>query len=546
MKHWLKIIGILFAVLIVALIALPFLINVNSFRPKIESEASSALGRDVKLGNLSLSLWRGTVEADDIAIADDPAFSKTPFVKAHSLKIGVELLPLIVSKQVHVTELLLDKPEITLLKDAKGTWNFSNLGRAANKKPQESKSGESSTQNLSVAKLNVTDGKLTVGRTDSSRKFRVYDQVDITVTDFSPISSFPFVLKAQLPGGGDANLTGKAGPIPAEDAAKTPFEVAVKVANMHIGAYGFINPATGVDGLASFDGTLNSNGSHAKAVGTFTGEKLKMSPKGTPATRTVVIKHAVDVDLDKEAATLSQGDISIGKALAHLTGTVQAHGDSQVVNLKLNAPGMPIEELEAMLPALGIALPSGSQLKGGSLSLKLDVVGPADKLVITGPVQLSDSSLAGFNLGEKMGALSAFTGKAVSKPDTEIKNFSLDARVAPEGTKADNITLNVPAIGVITGAGTVSPDGALNFKMLANLSGGAVGGVTKVATAGSGKGGVPFAISGTSSNPQFVPDIGGVVGGVATGAVKEAAKAPGTAVSAPTKDVGGLVSKKNN
>ncbi len=545
MKHWLKIIGILFAVLIGALIALPFLINVNSFRPKIESEASSALGRDVKLGNLSLSLWHGTVEADDIAIADDPAFGKTPFVKAHSLKIGVELLPLIFSKQVHVTELLLDKPEIILLKDAKGTWNFSNLGGAANKKPQESKSGESSTQNLSVAKLNVTEGKLTVGRTDSSRKFRVYDQVNITVTDFSPISSFPFALKAQLPGGGDANLTGKAGPIPAEDAAKTPFEVAVKVANMHIGAYGFIGPATGIDGLASFDGTLNSNGSQAKAVGTFTGEKLKMSPKGTPATRTVVIKHSVDVDLDKESATLSQGDISIGKALAHLTGTVQAHGDSQVVNLKLNAPGMPIEELEAMLPALGIALPSGSQLKGGSLSLKLDVVGPEDKLVITGPVQLSDSSLAGFNLGEKMGAMSAFAGKAVSKPDTEIKNFSLDARVAPEGTKADNINLNVPAIGVITGSGTVSPDGALNFKMLANLSGGAVGGVNKVATAGSGKGGVPFAISGTTANPQFVPDVGGVVGGVATGAVKEAAKAPGTAVSAPNKAAGGLISKKN-
>src|SRR5208337_4386712 len=348
MKHWMKIIGIVFAVLVVTLIALPFLINVNSFRPKIEAEASSALGRDVKLGNLSLSLFSGTVEADDIAIADDPAFSKTPFVKAHRVKIGIELMPLIFSKQIHVTELLLEKPEITLLRDAKGTWNFSSLGGAANKKPAESKPGESSTPNLSVAKVNVT------------------------VTGFSGTSRFPFSLRAQLPGGGDAHITGEAGPISAEDAAKTPFEVAVKVNNMNIGAYGFIDPATGIDGLASFDGTLNSNGSQAKAIGTFTGVKLKMSPKGTPATRTVAIKHSVDVDLDKESATLAQGDISIGKAQAHLTGTVQTHGDTQVVNLKLNAPGMPVEELEAMLPALGIELPSGSQLKGGTLSLKLD------------------------------------------------------------------------------------------------------------------------------------------------------------------------------
>ena len=545
-KHWLKIIGIVVAVFVIVLVALPFLVNVNSFRPKIESEASTALGRQVKLGNLSLSIFSGTVEADDIAIADDPVFSQAPFVTAHSLKIGVELMPLIFSKQIHVTELLLDKPEITLLKDAKGTWNFSSLGGAANKKPAESKASESSTQNLSVAKLNVTDGKLTVGRTDSSRKFRVYDQVNITVTDFSATSKFPFSLKAQLPGGGDANISGAAGPINAADAAKTPFEVAVKVNNMHIGTYGFIDPATGIDGLASFDGTLNSNGSRAKAIGTFTGANLKMSPKGSPATRTVVIKHSVDVDLDKESATLEQGDISIGKAQAHLTGTVQTHGDTQVVNLKLNAPGMPIEELEAMLPALGIELPSGSQLKGGDLSLKLDVAGPMDKLVITGPVRLSETSLVGFNLGEKMGAMAAFAGKAVSKPDTEIKNFSLDARIAPEGSKADNINLDVPAIGVITGTGTVSSAGALNFKMLANLSGGAVGGVTKVATAGSGKGGVPFSISGTTSDPKFVPDVGGVVGGVATGAVKDVAKAPDAAVSAPTKAVGGLVSKKTN
>ena len=305
---------------------------------------------------------------------------------------------------------------------------------------------------------------------------------------------------------------------------------------MHIGAFGFIDPASGIDGLANFDGTLDFNGSHAKAVGTFTGTKLKLSPKGSPATKAVVIKHTVDVDLDKESGTLTQGDVAIGKAQAHLTGTFQTSGDTQIVKLKLNAPGMPIEELEAMLPPLGITLPSGSQLKGGTLSLNLDIGGSPEKLVITGPVKLSDSTLTGFDLGSKMGALSAFAGKAVSKPDTEIHNVSLDARVAPEGTKADNINVDVPAIGVITGAGTVSSAGALDFKMLADLHGGMVGGVTKVASVGSGTGGVPFAIKGTTSNPSFVPDIGGVAGGVAKGAVQGVAVAPTSAI--------GLVGKK--
>lgn len=77
-KRWLRIAGIVIAMLVALLIALPFLINVNSFRPKIEAEASNALGRQVKLGDLSLSVLSGTVGVQDISIADDRAFSKSP------------------------------------------------------------------------------------------------------------------------------------------------------------------------------------------------------------------------------------------------------------------------------------------------------------------------------------------------------------------------------------------------------------------------------------------------------------------------------------
>jgi len=205
-----------------------------------------------------------------------------------------------------------------------------------------------------------------------------------------------------------------------------------------------------------------------------------------------------------------------------------------------------VDELEAMLPAMGVVLPSGSQLKGGTLSAELGITGPLDKLVITGPVRLANTQLANFDLGSKLGALAAFAGKSVSNPNTSIQNASLDARVAPEGTKADNINLDVPAIGVITGGGTVSPEGALAFKMLADLHGGMVGGLSKVATAGSGKGGIPFAIEGTTSSPKFIPDVGGVVGGLAAGALGDVAKGqiPGANVNNLTNSLGGLLGKK--
>jgi AsmA protein len=193
---------------------------------------------------------------------------------------------------------------------------------------------------------------------------------------------------------------------------------------------------------------------------------------------------------------------------------------------------------------MGVVLPSGSQLKGGTLAADLAIAGPLDKLVITGPVRLSNSQLANFDLGSKLGALSAFAGKSVSNPDTSIQNASLNAHVAPEGTKADNINLNVPAIGVITGAGTVSPSGELAFKMLADLHGGMVGGFSKVAGASSGNGGVPFAIEGTTSNPKFIPDIGGVVGGLVKGEVGNVAKGQIPGANSVTKDLGGVFRKK--
>jgi AsmA protein len=261
----------------------------------------------------------------------------------------------------------------------------------------------------------------------------------------------------------------------------------------------------------------------------------------------VTIKYAANVDLERQAGTISQGDVAIGKAISHLTGGFQTQGQTQVVNLRFHAPGMPVDELEPMLPALGVALPSGSKLQGGTLSAELGITGPVSGLVITGPVRLANAQLAGFDLGSKLGALSAFAGKAASSRDTSIENASLNARVAPEGTRADDINLTVPAIGAITGAGTVSPAGALDFKMTAKLSGGVAGGLTKVAGVGGGNGGsVPFSIKGTTSQPTFVPDVAGVAEGLAGGALGNAVGKTGATkgASAATSALGGLLGKK--
>jgi len=544
----LKIIGIVVVLLLLVAITLPFLINVNSFRPKLESALTEALGREVKVGNLSLSILSGSVSAEDLSIADDPAFSKDPFVRAKSLKVGVEVMPLIFSKTLHVTDITLDKPEIALLRDASGKWNFSSLGnKSAAAKPAPA-SGPSSTPDLSVSKLDVKDGRLSVNRANSSIKPHVYDDVDISVRDFSPKSQFPFTISANLPAGGTAKLEGKAGPINSADVSASPIEAQITIKGLDLTASGFVEPSTGIAGVADFDGTLNSDGSVLRTSGTLKAAKLKLAVKGTPASEPVTVKYASDYDLKKEGGTLTQGDVTLGKALAKLTGTYQSQGESTILNMKLNADGMPVDDLQTMLPALGIILPSGSKLQGGNLSVNVGITGPVDKLVIVGPIRLAQTKLAGFNLSSKMSAISALSG-AQSGSDTSIQNLSTDARVAPEGVRTQNINLTIPALGTVTGNGTISPAGALDYKMIASLSGGAVAGLTQLAGIGGGGGnssGIPFFIQGTTSDPKFMPDVKGMVGGQLKGGLGGLMGGKNSSGSSPSPAdaLGGLFGKK--
>jgi AsmA protein len=173
---------------------------------------------------------------------------------------------------------------------------------------------------------------------------------------------------------------------------------------------------------------------------------------------------------------------------------------------------MPVDDLEAALPALGVVLPTGSRLKGGTLSVELDSSGPLNKLVTTGWVKMNNTALSGFNLASKLSAISALTGgQASTGNDTNIQNLSSDVRYTPEGTRLDKINLVIPALGTVTGAGTISPSNALDFKMVANLNGGAVSGLTQMAGLGSkGSGAIPVRITGTTSNPTFLPDMKGI------------------------------------
>jgi AsmA protein len=502
MKPAYKVLASVVALFLVVAIALPFLVNINNFRPQIESNLSSALRRPVKVGNLDLSIFSGSVKADQLSIADDPKFSSSPFIQAKSLQVGVELFPLIFSKQLNVTHLRIDHPEITLLRDRDGVWNFSSLGnQSAQPAPTSEKKASGAPANLSVAKLDIVDGTVTVGSMTGKRKPIVYEKVNVAVRDFSSTSKFPVTASIGLPGGGSLKIDGAAGPIDAADVSLTPVQAKLTFNKLDLSQSALADPELGITGSADFEGTLTSDGHLAKASGTLKATSLKLVPKGSPAAVPVQVAFTVEHDLKRESGRLQQGDVSIGKALAKLTGTYDMHGETTSVQTKLNGQAMPVDDLEGMLPALGIVPPKGSKLKGGTLSLEIDSAGPLNKLVSTGWVKMSNAGLEGFSLVSKLSAIPGLAGKQ-SGNDTAIQNLSCDVRNAPDGTRLDKIDAVIPSLGTVTGAGTISPNNELNFKMLANLAG----------VAGLGAGGIPVAVGGTASNPTFTPDLKAMAG----------------------------------
>ena len=507
MRRLVRIAGIGLALLLIAALALPFLIDANRFRPMLETRLSQSLGRDVRLGDLKLSLFSGGVAASDLSIADNPAYSKTPFVQAKSLKVEVELWPLIVSRQLNVTGIVIDEPSVQLIQSPAGEWNFSNLGGSqAAAQPAAPPAEPGKSMALAVKLIRISKGRFSLAKAGRSRPL-LLDPVDAEVRDFSSASAFPFSLTAKVAGGGAIELKGQAGPLSAGDVSTTPLSASLKVSALDLAGSGWTQLVPGMGGLVSFDGSAQSDGRNAGVNGKLKAEKLKLAAQGTPAARAVELDFAASHDLKTRAGHVSRGDIHVGSAVAHLTGTYAAAAASPVLHLSLAGPSMPVPELAAMLPALGIALPAGSSLEGGTAAVKLAIEGPAEKLVTSGSVALNNTKLANFNLGRKMSFIETLAGMKQS-PDTEIQNFSTNLRMEGGAIDAQDLQLNVPAIGELAGGGAISPSNALDFKMSAKLH---TSGVLAVVS----KENIPFLVSGTCADPVFRADMKAAVAGKA-------------------------------
>jgi AsmA protein len=485
------------ALFLLALLALPFLIDANRFRPMVEARLTRALGREVHVGSLDLHLFSGTVAASDVSIADDPGFSRAPFLTAKGLSFSIDLGQFIFSRKLNVTGIAVDSPEIALAQSPAGRWNFSSIG-GSSAGPQRSQEPAAPSQDLdlSVQSAKITNARITL--TQSGHPLTL-DKVNLELRNFAPGAVSPFTFSAAFPGGGAVTLEGEAGPLDSADTAATPFHASVRITGLDLHASGLLPADSALAGIVAVDGSIEAKAQRVSINGKLAAERLKLVAGGAPAGSPLHLDVALTQDLAHHSGTLGRGDVLLGTVKATLTGNWIEPGKEPVIHAKFDMPGAPVAGIVDLLPALAITLPSGTSLEGGTAKAAFDMRGPASALVIAGPLSVANTRLKGFNLASKMAAIQQVAGMK-SSPDMDIESLSGNIRITPEGTALDNLRLAVPALGELAGAGTVSPSQALDFKMHATVHPGAVASPLALPN-------IAFFVGGTASNPQFRPDV---------------------------------------
>ena len=517
MKRSTKILGAIVIFLIAALALLPFIVNAGKIRPALERQLTAALGRNLRLGDLSFSVLSRSLVASDITIADDPSFSSSPFLMAKELRIGVFLRPLIFSHQVRLRSFQLESPQISILRASNGTWNFSSIGHAADRDSAHSNGSLPSLPDLSVDQITIEDGRAVIATLPAHGQPNVYDHVNFTARDVSFASPFAFELSANLPAGGTFRADGRIGPINRQDGAASPGDAHVIVKNLDPIAAAFLNPNAGLSFLGDFDLHAASDGQTLTTNGTVHLQSLKLRRGATAAPRPVDLTYAGTHRLKENTGEIQDATIKVSDTAIQVNGTYQIpemDAKDAVLNLKISGQNLPIDDLQMLMAASAVRLPNGSLLKGGTVAMDLSVTGQENSLVIAGPIIVDNTRLVGFDVGSKIHGIAALSGVQTGNT-TEFKKLRMNVHVTNSGTTVEKLDAVIVAMGEVSGGGTVSPDDQVNFKLA--VVGVKAKGIGKVGigllTVLNGQGGaaVPLRVTGTSEEPSITADVGGMV-----------------------------------
>ena len=450
------IIGIIIAVLIGILLVAPLFINVNQYRPQIQSELQQKLGRKVTFGNLHLRLLTPRLRVDNLTISDDPHFSTArPFAQAQELDVSIALLPLI-SKRVEVNSLTLQQPIIELVRNVQGAWNFSTIGQAGGatqpqpRAPQQPAPAPkpapptqpSSQQNagaFELKNLQISAGQIAITDYQKRQPRTLYNNIDLSLSNFAPGKPFSVSATVHLPGAGTqvVSLDGTGGPINQSNMMATPFDGTLKLQQVALSAaQKFLNtPAlAGTDATLSGDMKIRNQGGNLASKGTL---KLQNPViHGINLGYPISADYDISDDLKSDVLNISKGTLQLGSTPLSLAGSMNMKPTPAQVNVQVKASDVSLGEVARLASAMGVAFAPGMNING-RLNADVHAQGTTKSPALNGTISARNLNISGKGLPQ------AVTVPAVDLTMTPTQVSSNDFTASTAGTKlSTQFTLN--------------------------------------------------------------------------------------------------------
>ena len=193
------------AVVIAALLLLPPFIDLGAYKARFLPLVEDSLQRKVDVGEVRLRIIpTASIRISSLKVSDNPAFSQEPFFTAQHIKLQLKFWPLLTG-QLQVDELILEKPAINLVKQPNGIFNFADIGkkkdRAEKKEKKERLPKTKEPVKLSElipARFRIEEGNITF-QTKGQKPLQIR-AVDFSLRDFSTNHPFPYRVALSLPG----------------------------------------------------------------------------------------------------------------------------------------------------------------------------------------------------------------------------------------------------------------------------------------------------------------------------------------------------------
>ena len=400
------IIGIIIAIVIGILLVAPLFINVNQYRPQIQSELQQKLGRKVTLGNLHLRLLTPRVRVDNVTVSEDPRFSSgRPFAQAQELDVSIALLPLITG-DVQVKSLTLQQPDIELVRNPQGVWNFSTIGQPSpgtTNQPKQPTPKPGSQQNAGGFELNnlqISDGQIAITDAQKHQPRTVYNHIDVSLSNFAPGRPFSVAATVHLPGPGTqvVSLDGTGGPINNSNMIATPFDGTVKLQQVSLSsAQKFLNTPA----LAGTDATVSGNMKIRNQAGSLASEgNIRLQDpiiRGVKLGYPITADYNLADDLNRDVLNISKGALQLGSTPLSITGSMNLKPTPAQVNVQLKASNVSLGEVAQLASAMGVAFAPGMNING-RLNADVHAQGTTNSPALNGSVSARNLDISGKGL----------------------------------------------------------------------------------------------------------------------------------------------------